>query len=1036
MDTSQENQEFFLNKDNFFLVERFILQNRIEVMNYLDNAPESEHRDIAADMLLQNMFLKKFQLDPGFRLQICVELENNPKIIQKCVRKILKLFLDTQFFSHDSISNDEEDEDYQFFKQNIQLDSTLLHQPYTYFFTSAFITSEKKEKWFYQLWKSFMESGKKLNATVTEVMLMELLTKNHFCYFLFQTVKYAKKTHPFLLAVNKISNHLVPMFLDYIEAQRKNLFVCEEIQLLIDNLEYSTIQSKIQELQDHLEALIKNKVDPIEQYIIHSQLLTICGIIYFNGLEFTEKIERLNQFYGIDHVTALISQNLDLYPLKQLLSELPIWAKFGLLSAIHPILHHYLSDNFCKDADQQSMKEDLATDLLILTKFICKSWLEQNNPTKAWNVLSQQYPHLTRWIQNLDSNPELYPENHLQLEILFLYGEIVSELEDSEKFSVCMSLFDQMLSKTSNKYLQTKIYVLESLLYRINCDFFDESDELENVPISLEDLRLDKDTNLFEIGFSLIPPQFLALQNKDPTKFARYMLEQGERIMFEREPLLPNRHEMYVMYAGSRKRILQPTIDPIFLSIQEAKVKYRSITSKSLYAQSMSSFRQALQFSKLIEKFRAWEDNPADLAIGMETKAFAHFYLEQYDSSKKLFEKALRYKPTEAYYHKYLVLINVLTQNLTEACDSLLNLYAIDNKTKREFLEIKGCYLLLMLWLGEAAFLNVIQEILKQNRINALNVEEKARIYCDIGRSIADLGYFTQAEEYLSQSLSLTQDILLKASIINNLGSIKSDWGDLSTAISYFNEAIQLDPNNPRFWMNLTKMYQMQSHFLEAKNVFEKAADHFHEKDADIADLMKLYSTIMDLYIKGSINFNLVHNPEAKKHLLQAKELIEQIHNLTSITENTNPIFLALANGFDCLFHDTISSILLTELSKRYPHGKWIPENEWKELPKGLQELWKGNHMAVGQIYYSITELLNPKTMLISQIKNCLVSLVTEEDLRTVQKFAYLVKEPRVLSGHGGIIDNEKYREILPALIEALNEALIVFAKIHRSLYP
>lgn len=190
----------------------------------------------------------------------------------------------------------------------------------------------------------------------------------------------------------------------------------------------------------------------------------------------------------------------------------------------------------------------------------------------------------------------------------------------------------------------------------------------------------------------------------------------------------------------------------------------------------------------------------------------------------------------------------------------------------------------------------------------------------------------------------------------------------------------------------------------------------------------------MDIYIKGALNLNLVHDPDALSHLQLAHQLFLNRNNLNYLTENTGIIFVSLVNGFDCLFHSTISSLFLNALLKKYPANSKIPQDIWKTLPLDVRELWKGNHMSMGHIDYLLDEILNPNPAPQKKtFKEALPSILPNKDLKILQKFAKLARKTRNPGSHGEKIDYNSFMKNIPIMIETLNKAFVVFNKITKN---
>ncbi|KKK51159.1 hypothetical protein LCGC14_3117760, partial [marine sediment metagenome] len=342
----------------------------------------------------------------------------------------------------------------------------------------------------------------------------------------------------------------------------------------------------------------------------------------------------------------------------------------------------------------------------------------------------------------------------------------------------------------------------------------------------------------------------------------------------------------------------------------------------------------------------------------------------------------LKFKPDDAYYNKYLTILHLFQENYEKASKNLFKIYQIGDHSNYMSVNanLKSLLQYLIIWFKEDKFNKIILKMISEPECIKSFVKKLDIIYCDVGLSLADLGYFDEAIEYFNKASDITQNSEFKASLLNNIGTVYSDTIKLNNAIEKFEMALEINPNNPMFWNNLAKMYQFKLNYIKAKEIFLEAEKHFKNIDKKTADLMHIHSLIMDMHIMGIINLNIVHEKDALAHFKLAEQLVRNVNNLDALTENTGIIFIELTNGFDCCYHSTFSKFFLDVLIEIYPINSKIPYKDWKKLPLGLRELWKGNHMSMAHISFLIDELLNPNKLILA-LKKALPSIITENDL-------------------------------------------------------
>lgn len=495
----------------------------------------------------------------------------------------------------------------------------------------------------------------------------------------------------------------------------------------------------------------------------------------------------------------------------------------------------------------------------------------------------------------------------------------------------------------------------------------------------------------------------------------------------------PSSFEIYFIYADYRKIILQNNANDILL-FNENFWELNKLLNRCLEAQSMASFKQAIRLKSDIEELSYQEYENERLKIIYETLAFPFLYLKEYDSAMYYLNQALDFKYDDIYYNKYLTILHLFQGDYKKASKNLFKIYQIGDYSNYISVNtnLKSLFQYLIIWFKKDVFSKLILKMISEPQYIKSFVKKLDIIYCNVGLSLADLGYFDEAIEYFNKALDVTQNDKLKASLLNNIGTVYSDTIKLNNAIEKFEMALEINPSNPVFWNNLAKMYQFKLNNIKAKEIFLEAEKHFKDIDKKTADLMHAHSLIMDMYITGIINLNIVHVKDALDHFKLAEQLIRNVNNLDTLTENTGIIFIELTNGFDCCYHSTFSKNFLDVLTDIYPINSKIPYKDWKKLPLGLRELRKENHMSMAHISFLIDELLNLNSdTLILDLKKALPSIITEDDLRIIQEFTSLARPTRNPGSHGGILDKAIFLNNISKIIESINKTLIVFEKFY-----
>lgn len=501
--------------DPFFIIECFIFRQRVELIEQIESIPKINYQEVGRKLLLQNLFLKKIRLDPGFRFKIYNELNQNTAILRRIKREILNFVQESDLFTNLQSQSKEIDEELEIYEIKFRFQN-LRDYNYPKIFTSAFLPTKTKKRWFYKKWKGCMETGKKPEAYAAESILLEMITEYHHGYYLFWTTNpYGENRnayHYLLNAIRDVVENINPFFLDYIEAQRNNVLLCESMQDIVDNLDFQLLLKDINEYIEHFQDVIKNEAGLLDRVKLRRSFLFIAGILYFNSLTTERKLSHLNQFYGIDYILESLSKNPELYELDQFIGDLPIWYKYGFLSDIQPMLEMTL-EKFEKQDGLNSTKQN-TNKFLILTKYLCKSLVEQKKYNEALQTLFDKFPFLHDCKEAFKNSKEalitlINPKSRVQIETLFLLANIGAKSNKNAIVKFIIKIYDLMRNKEDNTKDKAKFAILRSILYRLHYDFTREREIINSLSINLKDLIKSNETNPLEVIFTLMPPNIL-----------------------------------------------------------------------------------------------------------------------------------------------------------------------------------------------------------------------------------------------------------------------------------------------------------------------------------------------------------------------------------------------------------------------------------------------------------------------------------------------------------------------------------------------
>ena len=269
-------------------------------------------------------------------------------------------------------------------------------------------------------------------------------------------------------------------------------------------------------------------------------------------------------------------------------------------------------------------------------------------------------------------------------------------------------------------------------------------------------------------------------------------------------------------------------------------------------------------------------------------------------------------------------------------------------------------------------------------------------------------------------------------SVLNNLGTVSRELGEIKNAIDYFKKAIEIDPNNGNSYYNLGAIYYDAKKFKEAKIYLEKTVElqpNFALPYFVLGNLhadLKDYENAISSYNKAiKINKNLVG---AYNNLGLVYRNINNFESAISSYENAIAIKVDHVNAYHNL------ALVLKDLGK-FKSAIQAHEKAIKYEPENLAH------------YYYLSDL--KKNILDTNLKNKIEKIISKKNSRKIniaygnfllakyeQKIKNYEKELSYLSeGHKNFFDSKKnkfellvqytFRDMLQISEDAKVEGLI-----------
>ena len=269
-------------------------------------------------------------------------------------------------------------------------------------------------------------------------------------------------------------------------------------------------------------------------------------------------------------------------------------------------------------------------------------------------------------------------------------------------------------------------------------------------------------------------------------------------------------------------------------------------------------------------------------------------------------------------------------------------------------------------------------------------------------------------------------------SVLNNLGTVSRELGEIKNAVDYFKKAIEIDPNNGNSYYNLGAIYYDAKKFKEAKIYLEKTVELQPNFALPYFVLGNLHAELKD-YENAISSYN--------KAIKINKSLVGAYNNLGLVYRNINNFESAISSYENAIaikvdhvnaYHNL--ALVLKDLGK-FKSAIQAHEKAIKYEPENLAH------------YYYLSDL--KKNILDTNLKNKIEKIIAKKNSRKIniaygnfllakyeQKIKNYEKELSYLSeGHKNFFDSKKnkfellvqytFRDMLQISEDAKVEGLI-----------
>lgn len=456
----------------------------------------------------------------------------------------------------------------------------------------------------------------------------------------------------------------------------------------------------------------------------------------------------------------------------------------------------------------------------------------------------------------------------------------------------------------------------------------------------------------------------------------------------------------------------------------DKKKEIKTIIELALESQLMGDFSHSLEILEEISNHTSdLNDIQKYESKYFEVLIFNHFFTRRYEDALKILKICLRINPKDHYLLSYLYLINLKKNNysiIKEIADTenLKNLFHF-REFLRNALNLLGC----------ETFKKFCLKLFSQYN----NGDEVANCVLDVSNLTADLGIFSLALEFYNYGLDHVGSNLIKAQILNGIGTVYTNLNNSSKSIQFYQDAIKINPDNKMFYENLSIAYQLIPDYSAAQNAIKKAIDIAKEKNEtkeEIKTLVHKY-LLIEISLIGFPNINKIPYEDTIKLFKHAFLLEQKVYKINSeIREVANSIFNAYANALDSLLHKRLSPPILDKIHALYgPNFDQCSSVDKNKMDFAIKHLFQEHHLTLPQWKKLINNLRKEKiTSKLINFKGC-IPLLREEEFLTLFETIDILNKYRIPSVHGRITTFENFVKIKHELISKLNK-IIDFLKL------
>ena len=182
------------------------------------------------------------------------------------------------------------------------------------------------------------------------------------------------------------------------------------------------------------------------------------------------------------------------------------------------------------------------------------------------------------------------------------------------------------------------------------------------------------------------------------------------------------------------------------------------------------------------------------------------------------------------------------------------------------------------------------------------------RYRCGLGRAAVQVGDLPLAAEACQQAVRCDPGSPFYRNALGNVYMRAGGFENLKRAAVAFGEAVQIEPNNPRYLHNLARALSVGGSHERALEVMNEVINVDPESAEAYNDRATLYQTLGDLpkalsdfktavrldpeYVQGMVNLSLLYSNDKTPTMMNKQAALDYAESAVRLTERKNPICL------------------------------------------------------------------------------------------------------------------------------------------------